>query len=92
MVCKNLSKTDFQDGSCGGHLSIDKILANFDPKVVLLLHSKFQLKSTEGLGRDVEILIFKRAAVAAQLSFSYFVSTSRPNAPHQVSTQLDHSL
>ena len=37
------------------------------------------------------------ATVAAILDFglaqfSYFVSTRRPNAPHQVSTQLDHSL
>ena len=51
-----MSKTDFQEGGCGGHLEfpIDKILAHSDPEVVLLLQSKFQLKSTKGLGRDVE--------------------------------------
>ena len=26
----------------------------FDPEVILLLQSKFQLKATKGLGRDVE--------------------------------------
>ena len=55
VVCENMSKTDFQDGSCGGHLGfLITILADFDPKVVLLLQSKFQLKLTKGLGRDVE--------------------------------------
>ena len=55
VVCE-MSKTDFQDGGCGGHLGfpMDRILAHFDPKVVLLLQSKFWLKSTEGLGRDVK--------------------------------------
>ena len=51
-----MSKTDFQDGYCGYHLwfPIDTILAYFDPEVALLLQSKFQLKSTKGLGRDVK--------------------------------------
>ena len=55
VVCK-MSKTDFQDGSCGGHLRfpINTILAHFNPEVVQLLHSKFRLESTEGLGRYVE--------------------------------------
>ena len=33
---------------------INMSLAHFDPEVVLLLQSKFLLKSTKGLGRDVE--------------------------------------
>ena len=51
-----MSKTDFQDGSCGGHLGflINTILAHFDPEVVLLLQSKFRLKLTKDLGKDVE--------------------------------------
>ena len=51
-----MSKTDFQYGSCGSYLGflINMILANFDPEVVLLLHSKFPLKSSKGLGKDFE--------------------------------------
>ena len=44
-------------------------LAHFDPEVILLLQRKCQLKSTKGLGRDVEKLIFKVAAVVAILDF-----------------------
>ena len=51
-----MSKTDFQDGGCGGHLGfpINTILTHSDPEAVLLLQSKFWLKSTKGLERDVE--------------------------------------
>ena len=54
-----------------GHLEfpIDTILPRFDPEVNLLLQSKFRLKATKDLGRDVEKLIFKMAAVAAILDF-----------------------
>ena len=40
----------------GDHLGflIDMDLAHFDPEVVLLLQSKFRLKSTKGLEKDVE--------------------------------------
>ena len=66
-----MSKTDFQDGGCGGHLGfpIDTILADFDPEIILLLPSKFQLKLTKGLGRDIKI-IFKLAVVAPIWDFS----------------------
>ena len=52
-----MSKVDFQDGVCGGHIGflIDKILAHFNPEVVLLLQSKFQLNSTKGLGRMLKL-------------------------------------
>ena len=55
VVCE-MSKADFQDGGCSGHLrcQINKILAHFNPEVILLLQSKFRFKSTKGLGRDVE--------------------------------------
>ena len=47
-------------------------------------------------GKRCRKLIFKMADVAASLDFqstlSYFVSTRRSDAPHQVSIQLDHSL
>ena len=54
-VCE-MSKTDFQYGGCGGYLGfpINTILAHFNPEVFLLLQNKFRLKSTKGLGRDVE--------------------------------------
>ena len=56
VLFKKMSRTDFQDGGCGGHLGFpnDTILARFDPEVVLLLLSNFRLKSTKGLGRDVK--------------------------------------
>ena len=46
-------QTDIQDGDHLGFL-INRILAHFDPEVVLLLQSKFWLKSIWGLGIDVE--------------------------------------
>ena len=51
-----LPKTRFQDGNCGGHLglTINMILALLDAEVIMLLQSKFWLKSTKGLERDVE--------------------------------------
>ena len=70
-----MSKTDFQYGGCGGHLGfwIDTILAHFDPKVVLLLQSKFQLKLTKGFGRDVKNY-FQDGGCGGHLGF--FISTS----------------
>ena len=87
-VVYEMPKTDFQNSGCGGygeHLGfpIDTVLAQFDPEVVLLLQSKFRLKLTKGLGK----LIFNIVAVAV---LAIFVSTRRPDAPHQVSTQFDH--
>ena len=39
-----------------GHLRfpMDTSLARFDPEAILLLQSKFWLKSTKGFGKDVE--------------------------------------
>ena len=74
-----------------GHLgfSIDTNLSRFDPKVFLLLQSKFRLKATEGFERDV-IKWRLSYIIINPLSFSYFVSTRRPCARHQVSIQLDY--
>ena len=95
VVCK-LSKTDFLDGCYSGHhgFPINAILTHFDPEVVLLLQSKFRLKSTKVLGRDVENWFLRwrlwwPSWILNRLSFSYFVSTRHPDAPHQLSTQLD---
>ena len=93
VVCEKMSKTNFQYGGCGGHLGfpIDKLLAHFDPEIVLLLQRKFRLKSTKVLGRNVEnwwsrwrlwqpSWIFDR-----HISFGHCMSTRRPDAPHQLS-------
>ena len=48
---------------------INKILAHFDPEVILLLKSKFPLKATKGLGREGRKLVFKMADVAAIVDF-----------------------
>ena len=79
-------------GNHCGHLGfpINTILACLDPEATLLLQSKFQLKATKGLGRDVKKLIFQDGHCGGHLgfsfgSFSYFVSTKRPYAHHQVS-------
>ena len=84
VICK-MSKTDFQNGSCGGHLGflIDTILAHFDPEVVLLLQSKFQLKSTKSLGRDVENWfsrwwLWRSSWIFDWLSFSYLCLLGTP--------------
>ena len=52
-VVYEMFKTDFQYGGCGSHLGF-LILPHFYPEVVLLLQSKFQLKSTNGLRKDVK--------------------------------------
>ena len=43
LVVSEMSKTDFQDGSCDGHLGfpidIDTILAKFDPEAFMSLYS-----------------------------------------------------
>ena len=56
VVCEEMSKIDFQDGRCGGHLGfpIGTILVIFDQEVILLLQCKFQLKSPKGLGGEVK--------------------------------------
>ena len=50
---------------------INKSLSRFDPEVILLLQSKFWLKTTKGLGRDVENW-FSKWHLGFSISFSYF--------------------
>ena len=66
-----MSKTDFQDGDCGGHLGFPTgtILAIFDLEVILLLQCKFQLKLPKRFGRKSQKLVFKMAAMVAILDF-----------------------
>ena len=50
-----MSRTDFQDGGCGGHrgFPIDMILAHSHSAVVLSLQSKFQFKVWEEMLKSV---------------------------------------
>ena len=83
-----MSKTDFQDGSCGGHLGFPNgiILAIFDLEVILLVQCKFQLKSPNCLGGEVKNCFFLRGRlwwpfwISSWHDFSYFSSTHQPVA------------
>ena len=65
-----MSKTDFQNGGCRGHLGfpLDTILAHFDPEVVMLPQSKFWLKSTKGLG-EMSKVDFQDGGFGGHLGF-----------------------
>ena len=66
-----MSKTVFQYGSCRGHLGflIDIISAHFDPEVVLLLQSKFWLKPTKGLRKQMLKTDFQDGGCGGHLGF-----------------------
>ena len=75
---------------------IDRIVAGFDPEVILLLRSKFRLKVTKRLERDIENWfarwwLWRLSWIFNLLNFSYLVSTRRSNAHHQDSSQLDYT-
>ena len=69
-------------------IPLNKSLARFDPVAT----EQVSAQSNQKFGKRCRKLIFKIAAVAANLDFpiGYFVSTRRPNAHHQVSIQLDY--
>ena len=78
-----MSKTNFQDGGCDGHIGfpIDTILALFHPGPVATEQISAQID--QRFGKGCRKLISKTAAVAAiwifdWLSFSYIVSTRGP--------------
>ena len=53
-----------EQNHCSRHgFPIDTILAGFDPEVIFLLQSKFWVKATKGLEKDVKKLIFKMVAI-----------------------------
>ena len=71
------------------------VFACFDPEVILLLKSKFQLKAIYGLKEEMSKIDFQDGDCGGILGFSigslsYFVSHKCPNAHHQVSIQLDY--
>ena len=86
------SETDFQDGCHGGHLGflISKILATFDLYVTLMLPSKFGVNWPFGSGEEAKNRFsrWRPSWNSDQHDFSYFWSTSHPDASFQVSCQL----
>ena len=86
---------DFQDGGHGGHLGflIRTILAIFDLQVTLMLPTKFRVKWLLGLGEEAKNRFsiwppWRPSWIYDRHDFSYFWSTSHPNASYQVSSQL----
>ena len=88
-------KIDFQDGGHGGHLGfqIGTILAIFDLQVTLMLPSNFGVNWPFGSGEEAKNRFsrwrpWRPAWISDRNDFSYFWSTSHPNASYQVSSQL----
>ena len=85
-------KQDFQDGHYGGYLRfpISMILAIFDLQVTLIIPTKFGVSWPFGSGNKVKNR-FSRwlpSWISDRNDFSYFWSTSHPNASYQVSSKL----
>ena len=88
-------KIDFQDGGHGGHLGfpIGTILAIFDLQITLMLPSKFRVKWHFSSGEEAKNRFsrwrpWRPSWISDRHDFSYFWSTSHPDASYQVSSQL----
>ena len=88
-------KIYFQDGGHGGHLGfpIGTILAIFDLKVTPMLPTKFRVNWLFGSGEKAKNRFsrwrpWRPSWNSDQNDFSYFWSTSHPDASYQVSSQL----
>ena len=88
-------KIDFQDGGHGGHLGfpIGTILAIFYLQVTLMLPSKFGVNWPFGSGEEAKNRFsrwrpWRPSWISDRNYFSYFWSTSHPDASYQVSSQL----
>ena len=87
-------KIDFQDGGHGCHLGfpISTILATSDLQVTLMLPSKFGVNwpfgSGEAKNRFSRWWPWRPSWISVRNDFSYFWSTSHPDASYQVSSQL----
>ena len=94
-VQKKKRKIDFQDGGHGGHLGfpIGTILAIFDLQVTLMVPSKFWVNWPFGSGEEEKNRFsrwrpWRPSWISDRNDFSYFWSTSHPDASYQVSSQL----
>ena len=88
-------KIDFQDGGHGGHLGfpIGTILAIFDLQATLMVPSKFGFNWPFGSGEEAKNRFsrwrpWRPSWNSDRKDFSYFWSTSHPDASYQVSSQL----
>ena len=85
-----MSKTEFQDGGCGGHLGqfMNPILTRFEFQrsscCYRVTFGSYRLKVWEEMSK----IDFQNGGTC----FSYFASTKRPYVPHQISFHLDQSL
>ena len=83
---------DFQDGCHGGHLGfpIGMILAIFDLQVTPMLPSKFGVNWPFSSGEEAKNRFsrWRPSWISDRNDFSYFWSTSHPDASYQVSSQL----
>ena len=87
-----MRKIDFQDGGHGGQLGfpIGMILAIFYLQVTLMLPSKFGVNWLFGSGEEAKNRFsrWRPSWISDRNDFSYFRSTSHPDASYQVSSQL----
>ena len=93
-------QTDFQDCSCGGNVGflVYTILAHLVKKLSCCYRASFD-SNQQKVWEQMSKTDFKDSGCGAHLGFSihsvlatlYFVSTRPHDAPHQVSTQLDHT-
>ena len=88
-------KVDFQDGGHGGHLGfpIGMTLAIFDLQVTPMLPTKFGVNRSFGSGevtksRFSRWRLWRPPWISDRHDFSYFWSTSHPDASYQVSSQM----
>ena len=94
LVQEKNQKIDFLDGHHGGHLvfEIGKILAIFDLQVTPSLPTNFRVNWSFGSGeaknRFSKWPPWQPFGISNQFDFSYFWSTSHPEASYQVSGQL----
>ena len=98
LVQEKKRKIDFQDGGHGGHgghlgFPIGTILAIFDLQVTLMVPSKFGVNWPFGSGEEAKNIFsrwrpWRPSWISYRNDFSYFLSTSHPDASYQVSSQL----
>ena len=83
-------KIDFHEGGHHG-FSIGTILAIFILQITPMLPTNFQVNWPLGSGEEAKNRFsrWRPSWISDQKDFSYFLSTSHPDASYQVSSQLD---